>query len=329
MKPISVFLFLLSALSAFGQWFSYGPAVKSAERHDWPALDRQLDSLQAAWPDSAVVPMTLYAVANKLYDQKAYPQLKSHSYRLIAYEARRESTRFPVTDDKKWDWVRREEARKLAAKGHHYLSTLYFSEQQYDSCLAHVDLGTHGHNYAGMRYFGAILLQAMHRRYMKSVCLEHRNGPGDMEQARGVLTPFVLLDGIYNDDNFLFGHDKLVEQYIHLLERTGTRTEVKAQLKQALDSLTIETLIPLQNLAIRLDRYEYYGIGENYLLPLEGSYVPIVMDRHYWIDHPYSDGKRKTTRQNNNRNPEPAKPDPDRVLYMKKYLAQTLLFRSL
>lgn len=329
MKHVTVVLFWCCCFSAWGQWYAYGPAVKSAEAHDWATLERQLDSIGTAFPDSVVVPMTLYAVYVQLDKQQAYDLLKPLAYRMIAYETRRSSTRFPVTTDKKSDWARREEARKLVAKGHYQLATIWFREQQYDSCLAHVDLAKHGHNYAAMHYFTCLLEQAMELAYLKSVCLEQT---GDRQQARSILVPFLLLDGAYREAG-PDEHAAVVKQYVHLLEMAGQREALKTALERSMTRLTVEGPVPTDSVALSLKNYEYYG-AESYLIRIEDRYIPVVMDRRYWIDHPYNEGETqisesKRSQHTTGKPAGPAPPSAERAAYMEAYLRQTLLFRSL
>lgn len=324
-KQIVYLYFLLMSLSALGQPYVYQPALESVENRNWEQLSARMDSVEQFCADSMLLPMTLKAISHELLSVKEYEHLKPYARKMIAFDSKKHQTRFPTTTDQKWNWVFREETGKLDEIGSYCLSTVYFQEKQYDSCLHYLQHAFYGHNYAPRSNYTDLFEFGLHLRYMKSVCLEKT---GRIEEAKSALLPYLFMDGINVQEEYT-SHKEVVNQYLHLLQLEGTSDRFASQLDESISLLQPLDSVPKDSLELPMAWNEFHPRGTVYAFPVEGKYIPVVFNRLYWIDHPVPHktiiiGKETQHRTLVESTPEPA--DHEMLEYMRLYVQQTVLF---
>jgi tetratricopeptide (TPR) repeat protein len=284
-----------------------------------------MDSVEQFCADSMLLPMTLKAIGQELLALKEFEQLKQYARKMIAFDAKKQQTRFPSTTDQKWNWVFREETGKLDEIGSYCLSTVYFQDKQYDSCLYYLQHAFYGHNYAPITHYTHLFEFGLHLRYMKSVCLEKT---GRIAEAKSALLPYLFMDGINAQEEFTT-HKEAVNQYLHLLQLEGTNESFTSQLDESISLLQPLDSVPKDSLALPMAWIEFHPRSAIYAFPIEGKYIPIVFNRLYMIDHPMPHktiiiGEETKHRTLVESTPEPL--DAEMLSYMKLYVKQTVLF---
>jgi hypothetical protein len=327
-KQIVFLCFLLVSLTALGQPYVYRPALQSVENRNWEELSARMDSVEQFCADSMLLPMTLKAIGQELLAVKEYEHLKLYARKMIAFDAKKQQTRFPSTTNQKWNWVFREETDKLNEIGSYCLSTVYFQEQQYDSCLHYLQHAFYGHNDAPISHYTYLFEFGLHLRYMKSVCLEKT---GRIAEAKSALLPYLFMDGI-NDQEEYTPHEVAVRQYLHLLQLEGTNESIASQLNGSISLLQPLDSVPKDSLVLPIAWNEFHLRSTIYAFRVEGKYIPVVFNRLYMIDHPMPHktiiiGEETQHRTLIESTPEPM--DAEKLEYMRLYIQQTVLFTQL
>lgn len=332
---LTILLFFLYGNTVNAQFYTYRPAISSIDQRDWGKLNNQVDSIEQAFPDSIVVPLTLNRIGSALFELKAYDQLKSYAYRMLQFDALQQHTRFPVTSDKKRDWYCHILCDELDARASYYLSTIFFENQQYDSCLKYIDHAFFGSNYAAIHNYSPLMAFGMHLKYMKSISLEHE---GRTEEARTTLLPYLFLDSIRTTEGQVT-HEAVIQQYNHLAEIGNNGVLTKEIIEKAIDSITTIDFLPVDAILLPMGWSQYYPTRATYYCKIEGKYIPILFNHFYALAHPYSTDENSIPKESPfwssefHRELEPpvaaAPLDPKYTEYMKGYVRETSLFRGL
>ena len=324
-KRIVFLCFIFLSLSALGQPYVYRPALQSIENRNWEQLSARVDSVEQFCADSMLLPMTLKAIGQELLAVKEYEHLKPYARKMIAFDSKKQQTRFPTSTDQKWNWVFREETDKLNEIGSYCLSTVYFQDKQYDSCLQYLQHAFYGHNYAPRSNYTDLFEFGLHLRYMKSVCLEKT---GRIAEAKSALLPYLFMDGINAQEEYT-SHKEAVNQYLHLLQLEGTNESFASQLDESISLLQPLDSVPKDSIVLPMAWNEFHSRSTIYAFRVEGKYIPVVFNRLYWIDHPMPHktiiiGEETQHRTLLESTPEPM--DAEMLEYMKLYIQQTTLF---
>jgi len=328
MKHITaLLLFILSATITSAQWYAYQPALNNARNHNYKPLLTQLDSIDRAFPDSVVVPMTLSLIGSELYEQKAYDMLEQWAHHMIAFDAKARGTRFPVTNDKKWDWVRQEQTALLKRDGNFYLATALFQGQCYDSCLVVLNRPLNLYNYAAIHNFEASVQYGMQIDYMRSVCLEQT---GKIDDARKALLPYLFLESFGSENEDYVRQTAIVERYVELLAKSPAKDTVETEFLPM--QLTIEGFSKNTCLAMPKGWYDYNPTQTIYNVRIEGAYVPVLIPLSYMDEHRFPKStlpEKEQPRILPSHQYEQPQLDPAYMEYVRSYLKTTLLYREL
>jgi len=305
------------------------------EQRDWAALAAQVDSIEQAFPDSIMIPFTLNKIGSTLFELKEYDQLKIYAHRMLQFDIKKQQTRFPITSDKKRDWYCHILSEDLDRHACHYLSTIFFENQQYDSCLVYIDHAFYGSNYAAMHNYTSLLAFSLHLQYMKSVSLEKM---GKTEEARTILLPYLFMDSIQTAEG-RFTHEAVVQQYKHLLELENNNLLANEIIEKSIDSITTIDFVPKESILFPSGWSQYYPTRITYYCKIEGKYIPILFNPFYALTKPYYSDQNhpipketpwwqsETNHQLESVTPLPL--DLEYTEYMKEYLRETHLFREL
>lgn len=331
MKMKLLFLMVLCGMlpfqSAAAPHFIYQPVKLNAEAGNWQEVNRQLDSIETAFPDSVMVPLTSIYVAKVMQEKDEIEVLRIHAYRLLHYFDRRSDFRIPPIEDPLWALHIEDEVYHTKRYASRYLSDIFFAEKQYDSCLRYIDFTEPNFVYNTRYNDKSIMALHLHRVYRKSVCLEMT---GEPEKARLVLLPYLFLDDVETDTG-RFNHKNCVMRYVDLQRKYGSPPLDKEAMVNSMKNLEF---IPADSLVLPSGWREYYTWKNCYAVKVEGFYVPVVFSYLYWLDHPRpaADPLKVENPVLRQLNPEePAKlpkENPEDAAYMRDYLRQTLLFRQ-
>lgn len=307
--------------------YVYKPVVRNVQSGNWEDLFIQLDSIEKAFPDSIMIPMTSIYVGEVLESRGNGSVLKTHAYRMLRLFEHRSSYRIPMIKDPIWRIHIEQQVYALRRYASAYLSDIFYDEKAYDSCLRYIDYSEVTYLYNHRTHERSLMDAHLHRVYRKSVCLEKT---GELEKARLELLPYLFLDDAIVDSG-RFTHPNVVDRYVIL--RTASNADNLPE--EIVKSMRLIATISEDSLLLPSGWREYYSWQNMYAVKVEKAYVPVVFSYFYAMDHPRPQSEplkveNPVVRQLNPevREAEPIL-NPDDLIYMQGYLEQTLLFKAL
>ena len=192
----------------------YQPIIKDLKNDDWNNLRNNLDTLLTQHRNSLMVPFTLKAIGDRALDNENFEQLYIYSQLMLQYNADKFRTDLPSESKTKWDYYYIHTAKEgIYNWAHLYLATCYLHQQQYDSCLTHIDQAYIG-NYISLPSSGYTynVITSLHKNLIRSYCYEHK---GETKKAIKVITTYLFLDDFEKIEHF-YSHKDIIRQFIRL-----------------------------------------------------------------------------------------------------------------